>query len=95
MRTEERTAAHPLVIAGGPCVVNPEPMARFIDLFVVGDGEETLPEVCDLWAELKRSSLDRESMLLKMARRLPYAYVPRFYQPQDLGNGWPAVRPIR
>ena len=46
---------HPLVIAGGPCAVNPEPMARFIDLFVIGDGEEALPEVCDLWLELKQS----------------------------------------
>ena len=45
----ERDGRHPLVIAGGPCTANPEPMARFIDLFVLGDGEETLPEVCDLW----------------------------------------------
>jgi radical SAM superfamily enzyme YgiQ (UPF0313 family) len=52
---EERTMQHPLVIAGGPCAVNPEPMARFVDLFVVGDGEETLPAVCDLWVQLKRS----------------------------------------
>ena len=46
---EDRTMDHPLVIAGGPCAVNPEPMSRFIDLFVIGDGEETLPAVCDLW----------------------------------------------
>ena len=44
---------HPLVIAGGPCAVNPEPMARFIDLFVIGDGEEALPEVCDLWLRVE------------------------------------------
>ena len=50
---EERTAEHPLVIAGGPCAVNPEPMARFIDLFVIGDGEEALPEVCDLWMRVE------------------------------------------
>ncbi len=52
---EDRTMAHPLVIAGGPCAVNPEPMSRFIDLFVIGDGEETLPAVCDLWLQLKQS----------------------------------------
>jgi radical SAM family uncharacterized protein len=52
---EDRTMAHPLVIAGGPCAVNPEPMSRFIDLFVVGDGEEALPAVCDLWLQLKQA----------------------------------------
>lgn len=92
----ERTLQHPLVIAGGPCAMNPEPMARFIDLFVIGDGEETLPEVCDLWLELKRSGLDRESRLARMAARLPYAYVPRFYRLEDWGDGRPSpVRRIR
>ena len=46
LRAEERTVEHPLVIAGGPCAVNPEPMSRFIDLFVIGDGEEALPAKC-------------------------------------------------
>jgi radical SAM family uncharacterized protein len=93
----ERTMEHPLVIAGGPCVVNPEPMARFIDLFVIGDGEEALPAVCDAWAELKRSgSLDRESMLLEMARRFPFVYVPRFYEPvEDESGRTIGVRPLR
>ena len=95
LRADQRTAAHPLVIAGGPCVMNPEPMARFIDLFLIGDGEEALPAVCDLWVQLKRSSRDRESMLAEMATRLPYVYVPRFYQPQDQANCRSAVRPIR
>jgi radical SAM family uncharacterized protein len=76
----ERTQAHPLVIAGGPCVSNPEPTSRFIDLFVVGDGEHALPEVCELWLELKQSGMDREAALAEMAARLPYAYVPRFYE---------------
>ena len=55
----ERDRRHPLVIAGGPCVANPEPMARFIDLFILGDGEESLPAVCDLWLELKQAGLER------------------------------------
>ncbi len=95
LAADRRTMEHPLVIAGGPCAANPEPMARFIDLFVIGDGEEALPEVCDLWIDLKQSGRDREPALAEMAARLPYAYVPRFYQPDDRGDGRLAVRPIR
>ncbi len=79
----ERGRGHPLVIAGGPCAANPEPMSRFIDLFVVGDGEESLPEVCDLWLTLKQSGIDRPAALAEMAARLPYAYVPQCYAPQS------------
>ncbi len=96
LEARQRTLGHPLVIAGGPCVANPEPMARFIDLFVLGDGEESLPEVCDLWLRLKQSGGERSAMLARMAARLPYAYVPRFYQPQSDAAGRPAaVRPTR
>jgi radical SAM family uncharacterized protein len=106
----ERTLKHPLVIAGGPCAVNPELMSRFIDLFVIGDGEEALPEVCELWLQLKQNAAagqhardqekqsggDRESLLAEMARRLPYAYVPRFYELEEHGPGRPTtVRPVR
>ncbi len=92
----ERTAEHPLIIAGGPCAVNPEPISRFIDLFVIGDGEETLPEVCDLWLQLKQAGLDRTAALAEMARRLPYAYVPRFYESIHASGPAPsAVRPMR
>ena len=91
LAAEERTMEHPLVIAGGPCAMNPEPMARFIDLFVIGDGEEALLAVCELWIELKQSGRDREAMLAEMAARLPYAYVPRFYRSEEDGS----VRPLR
>lgn len=100
LNASERTLQHPLVIAGGPCAVNPEPMARFIDLFVIGDGEAALPEVCELWLNLKSEAIskqsngDRDSLLLEMARRLPYVYVPRFYEMQNNGAGRPTtVRP--
>jgi radical SAM family uncharacterized protein len=96
LHADDRTMEHPLVIAGGPCAANPEPMARFIDLFVVGDGEDALPEVCDLWLDQRQSGCDRTAALLEMARRLPYVYVPRFYQLEDRGSGTPAgVRPTR
>jgi radical SAM superfamily enzyme YgiQ (UPF0313 family) len=78
LHAERRGEEHPLVIAGGPGTANPEPMSRFIDLFVVGDGEAALPEVCELWMELKRSGLGRAAALAEMSARLPYVYVPQF-----------------
>ena len=89
-----RTLEHPLVIAGGPCAHNPEPMARFIDLFVIGDGEESLPAVCEAWIELKRSHGDRAAALAAMARRFPFAYVPSCYEPEyDEAGRAGGVRP--
>jgi radical SAM family uncharacterized protein len=96
----ERTMEHPLVIAGGPCAQNPEPLAPFIDLFVSGDGEPALPLVCDEWLRLKdecrhgeglatgeAGQRQREQMLARMAAALPFAYVPRFYEPQYFPDG--------
>jgi len=87
IRSDDRTREHPLVIAGGPSVFNPEPMTRFIDLFVIGDGEESLPQICDAWLELKRSKITRHDALLEMARRFPYVYGPRFYHAESTGSG--------
>jgi len=84
---EERTWLHPLVIAGGPSVANPEPMSRLIDLFVIGDGEEMLPRVCDEWLRLKHSGMDRADALIAMAARLPHVYVPQAYEPQYAADG--------
>lgn len=77
--SEGRDISHPLIIAGGPCASNPEPMSRFIDLFIIGDGEEALPAVCDRWMELKAEGLERKAALLEMARSFEFVYVPMFY----------------
>lgn len=53
IRRTERLAADPLIVAGGPSAFNPEPMSRFIDLFIIGDGEESLPALTDFWLDLK------------------------------------------
>lgn len=79
LRGVDRTPSHPLVIAGGPCAQNPEPLAAFFDLFVIGDGEEALPRVCDEWLRLKSGGGDRAQWLAEMARRLPHVYVPSCY----------------
>ena len=91
----ERTGEHPLVIAGGPCAGSPEPMARFIDLFVVGDGEEILPAVLDRWIELKRSGCGRHDALVAMAREVPSVYVPSCYRDErDAQGRFTGLRPI-
>ncbi len=93
---EERRLDHPLVIAGGPGVSNPEPMSRFIDLFVLGDGEEMLPRVCEAWIECRRAATDRRDALARMATALPHVYVPRFYRPQyDEAGRAREVQPMR
>jgi radical SAM family uncharacterized protein len=81
LRAEDRTLDHPLVIAGGPCAQNPEPIAHFVDVFVTGDGEPALPLLCDKWLELKAEYPNREEALARLAASLPFAYVPRFYKP--------------
>jgi radical SAM family uncharacterized protein len=100
LRSDERTVNDPLVIAGGPCAQNPEPLAPFVDVFVTGDGEPSLPLLCDTWLELKNAARSqgrlstgtagrqqREELLLQLAARLPFAYVPRFYEPEYGGDG--------
>jgi len=91
-----RTMADPLVLAGGPCCQNPEPMADFFDVMIAGDGEPILPEICDLWLELKKQyrnengefesgplgQQQRVEALATLAKTIESAYVPRFYQPE-------------
>ncbi len=81
LHAEERGPDETLVIAGGPGAQNPELLAPFIDLFVLGDGEPSLPVVCDLWREMKGSGLSRVEKLARIASSVTWAYVPRFYRP--------------
>jgi radical SAM family uncharacterized protein len=81
LHAEQRGADDTLVIAGGPGAQNPELLAPFIDLFVMGDGEPSLPVVCRMWREMKGSDLSREEKLARIASECAWAYVPRFYVP--------------
>lgn len=75
-RASERDAAHPLIIAGGvACFLNPEPIAAFVDCFLIGEAEVILPEFLQVF----RPSADRQGLLETIARSVPGAYVPRFY----------------
>ncbi len=77
LRAKDRNDKHPLIIAGGPVVNNPEPSAEFIDLFYIGDAEDNIIRICEIVQESKE--LSREEKLLRLARDVPSVYVPAFY----------------
>jgi radical SAM family uncharacterized protein len=82
LHTQDRGPDDPLVIAGGPGAQNPELLAPFIDLFVIGDGEPSLPVVCELWRSMQDDpTLSRDEKLARIAGSVDWAYVPRFYEP--------------
>lgn len=73
-----RRKTKPLVIAGGPAAFNPEPLADFIDLFVIGDGEEVIFELIDRYYALKSSSTKKEEILKELSS-IEGIYVPSLY----------------
>ena len=81
IHTRERDTDSPLVIAGGPTVYSCEPIADFIDVFVIGDGEEAFPELVSRYIELRNSDMDltREQVLKEIAR-IEGMYVPSLYR---------------
>ncbi len=80
LRAADRGENCPLVIGGGPCAYNPEPVADFFDLFNIGEGEEMLPEIVRLYIKMKdEGTYTRESFLHEAARSIPGVYVPSLY----------------
>lgn len=82
----ERDGSHPLIIAGGSCCLNPEPMADFIDLLVIGDGEEVVIELLDVFRKWKGQKAPRKE-LLHQAASIPGIYVPALYQVEYRADG--------
>jgi len=93
---EQRGDGCPLVIGGGPGVANPEPVALFFDCFLLGDGEEALPELLTLLADLKEKGIIYERrQVLKQIAALPGFYVPSFYKVEYHSDGTvAAVEPV-
>ena len=86
LRSSDRTDKHPLVCAGGPCACNPEPLADFIDFFMMGEGEEVINEVMDAYALWKGESVSKEEFLNKIVN-IKGVYVPRFYEVRNNTDG--------
>ena len=80
LRSADRADSHPIILAGGPAVYNPEPLAPFVDVFFIGDGEEGLPELLTVIRETKGQP--REKVLEEIVQRVESVYVPRFYDEQ-------------
>jgi radical SAM family uncharacterized protein len=93
LHSRDRTLDHPLVIAGGPGAQNPEVLAPFIDVFIIGDGEESLPWMMDRWMSLKEKSRQsqerkrREDLIAELVGAGDWAYAPMFYEPEYHGDG--------
>jgi len=78
LKSADRPDLSPLVVAGGPCVCNPEPIADFIDLFFLGEGEEVDLELIDLYKEFKKKGGSKADFL-KAAAKIEGVYVPSLY----------------
>ena len=81
LRSKDRGEEDPLIIGGGPCAYNPEPIADFFDLFNIGEGEEMLPSILRLYIRMKdEGRYSRKEFLREAARTIPGVYVPSLYE---------------
>jgi len=80
LRSSERSDGDPIIIAGGPSVYNPEPMAEFIDAFVIGDGEEVIEEIIECYARTRKTKDERRKTMLRELARISGVYVPSLYK---------------
>ena len=95
LRTADRDERWPLIIAGGPCVCNAEPMADFFDIMQLGEGEQMLQDICATVEQGKKQGWNRETLLLALAK-IPGVYVPSFYDVRYLEDGRvESIRPNR
>ena len=95
VRAADRSPEHPLIAAGGHCTFNPEPLADFVDLFVIGDGEEVVAEVTEIvrdWKAGGRTEGSRERVLRELSK-VPGVYVPSMYDVEYDGERLVAVTP--
>ncbi|MCX7921736.1 MAG: TIGR03960 family B12-binding radical SAM protein [Clostridia bacterium] len=79
LRSSERTKEHPFVCAGGPCAYNPEPLADVVDFFMLGEGEEIITEIMDIYSEWKAEDSSREEFLNRIVS-IEGVYIPQFYE---------------
>ncbi len=79
--SSQRNKEHPLIIAGGPSAMNPEPMAEFFDLFALGDAEEMIGEILEAIQQGKKEKTSKQELLLRLSK-ISGVYIPQFYEAQ-------------
>lgn len=84
--SKDRTQGQPFVCAGGPCAYNPEPLADIVDFFMMGEGEEIINEVMDVYSSWKAENASREEFLNRIVK-IEGIYVPKFYNVEYNDNG--------
>ena len=89
--SRDRGEDMPLVVAGGPCAVNPEPIAPFFDVVMIGDGEEMVPELVNA-CRASQAAGETKQQLLERIAAIPGAYVPSFYEAEYDETGFRAIR---
>ncbi len=89
---KDRDDSYPLIIAGGPCAVNSEPVADFFDLISVGDGEESVMQILDLYKECKAKGISKKEFL-KLASNIKSVYVPSLYEVEYDGAKIKSISP--
>jgi radical SAM family uncharacterized protein/radical SAM-linked protein len=91
----ERDKGYPLILGGGPCAANPEPLADFFDAFLLGDGEEAVMEIATVCRDWKRSGAPKAELLARLAE-IPGVYVPAFFRVDYRDDGRiRAITPLR
>ncbi|MCE9581281.1 MAG: TIGR03960 family B12-binding radical SAM protein [Planctomycetes bacterium] len=94
LRTADRGPSDPLVIAGGSCTFQPEPIAEFLDICVLGDGEDRILDLANAVAEMKGAFRDRREYCRALVKRIPNLYAPCLYDCEYAADGrlvrmWP------
>jgi radical SAM family uncharacterized protein/radical SAM-linked protein len=89
----KRDGAFPLIIAGGPCTCNPEPVADFFDAMVIGDGENVTLQLAESWMEWKKNGANDKDGLLKRWSQIEGVYIPSFFKPQYDACGFQILQP--
>ncbi|MDH7598113.1 MAG: TIGR03960 family B12-binding radical SAM protein [Sedimentisphaerales bacterium] len=93
IHSKDRSEHDPIVIAGGGMAQCAEPMAGFIDAFILGDGEQAVVELVHLFRQCRSAGMGKRGLLAELARRFQWAYVPSLCDPQYQGNRLVAIRP--
>jgi radical SAM family uncharacterized protein/radical SAM-linked protein len=93
--SKDRDSSFPLIIAGGPCAFNPEPVADFFDAIVVGDGEEVLLEIARQYIQWKKQGDGKKKSILNLLSEIEGVYVPQLFNPSYDKNQIQKLDPLK